>query len=453
MAILLLGFTPQQHLYAQSLLIGISKTDITPTYPVRLTGYGNRTKVFDSVVQKLWAKALLIEEKGKPPAVWITMDLVGIQGFIGDSLFTRLSKKKIFSGRAQLVLSVTHTHNGPETGVLINISGQTLPPEQLADIKLYRDMLLDKLEQLVLDAYKSRVKGDLSWGMGTAGFAINRRVLENGKWKTFGETPGAPVDNDLPVLRATDAAGKQIALLLSYACHGTTLVPEHNFVHGDWMGATQQMLEDKYPGTTAMVAIGCGADANPTPRGEFVHVDQHAKNITSKIEEMLTANKFKKLTFAPSAKMKLVDLQFEHVPGAKELVEQSKMEAVVGLYARNSLQDLASGRVIPARMSYPVQVWTFGKELVIVFLVGEVVVDYSLRLKRELDKNKTWVNGYCNDVTTYIPSARLYDEGGYEVDGSMPYYNHPSRLAKDTEEKIIKTIHELVPAGYRTVVK
>ena len=53
LAILLLGFTPQQHLYAQSLLIGISKTDITPTYPVRLTGYGNRTKVFDSVVQKI----------------------------------------------------------------------------------------------------------------------------------------------------------------------------------------------------------------------------------------------------------------------------------------------------------------------------------------------------------------------------------------------------------------
>jgi hypothetical protein len=429
--------------------IGVSRIDITPERPVRLTGYGNRTTVFDSVEQKLWAKALVLGQKGKPTMVWITLDIIGFPAFFADALYARLVQKIGLNDRAQLVVSATHTHNGPETGVLVNIFGQTLPPDQLADVKIYRDNLLDKLEKLVVDAYSLRAGGKLSWAVDKVTFAMNRRVLEGGKWKDFGETPNGPVDHDLPVLRATDPEGKLVALLINYACHGTTLVPEHNFIHGDWMGATQEMIEKKYPGAIAMVAIGCAGDANPTPRGEFGHVNQHAVMITDKIDKLLHDNRFTPLNNIPAGKMKMVELTFVHVPDAKELVEQSKLEAAQGLFARNSLAILAEGGSIPSTMYYPVQVWSFGNQLAIVFLGGEVVVDYSLRIKREFIKEKLWVNAYSNDVSTYIASKRLFTEGGYEVDGSMPYYNHPSRLTEDTEERIMKVIHELIPKAFR----
>lgn len=428
--------------------IGVSRMDITPEYPVRLTGYGDRRNVFDSVEQKLWAKALVLDQKGKQPMVWVTLDLVGFPGFMADDLFAMLTKKIGITDRAQLVVSATHTHNGPETGVLLNIFGETLPPNQLDDVKQYRDNLLFKLELLVLDAYASKAAGKLSWGIGNATFAMNRRVIENGKWIDFGETPDGPVDHDLPVLRATDNQGKLVALLVNYACHGTTLVPEHNFIHGDWMGSTQEMLEKKYPGVTAMVALGCAGDANPSPRGEFRYVAQHAEMITERIDKMQASNKFTELNAIPSAKYKSVELAFAHVPDAKEFVEQSKLEAAQGLYARNSLEILARGGSIPDTMPYPVQVWSFGNQLAIVFLGGEVVVDYSQRIKREFNGEKIWVNAYSNDVSTYIASKRLFAEGGYEVDGSMPYYNHPSRLTDDTEEKIMEAIHELMPAAF-----
>ena len=205
--------------------IGVSRIDITPEYPVRLTGYGNRTNVFDSVEQKLWGKALVLAQKGKPTMVWVTLDLIGFPGFFADALYARLVQKIGLKDRAQLVVSATHTHNGPETGVLVNIFGVTLAPNQLADVKLYRDNLLDKLEKLVVDAYALKAPGKLSWAVDQVTFAINRRVLEGGKWKDFGETPNGPVDHDLPVLRATDVAGKLVALVINYACHGTTLVP------------------------------------------------------------------------------------------------------------------------------------------------------------------------------------------------------------------------------------
>lgn len=428
--------------------IGIARVDITPEYPVRLTGYGNRTTVFDSITQPLWGKVLVLSQKGKQPVVWITLDLVGFPGYFADDLFNRISKKLGLKERSQLVVSATHTHNGPETGVLLNIFGTTLPPEQLADVIIYRNQLLNKLEQLVTDAYQSKKEARLSWALGSASFAMNRRVIENGKWKNFGETPNGPVDHDLPVLRATDQQGKTIALLLSYACHGTTLLPQHNFVHGDWMGATQQMLEEKYPGATAMVALGCAGDANPSPRGDFKNVHQHAEMITDEITRMISADKLVTLNSIPVTKMKRVELSFVHVPDARELVELSKQDAAPGLYARNSLTLMANGGTISNSMSYPVQVWSFGKQLAMVFLGGEVVVDYSLRIKREFSKDKLWVNAYSNDVSTYIASKRLFAEGGYEVDGSMPYYNRPSRLTEDTEERIMKAIHELVPSGF-----
>src|SRR5260370_41521873 len=71
---------------------------------------------------------------------------------------------------------------------------------------------------------------------------------------------------------------------------------------------------------------------------------------------------------------------------------------------------------------YPVQAWRFGDGLTWVALGGEVVVDYSLRLKGELGRGTTWVAGYSNDVMAYIPSLRVLKEGGYEGGGAMGYY-------------------------------
>src|SRR6187402_3457367 len=145
--------------------IGVSRIDITPDHPVRLTGYGNRTNVFDSVEQKLWAKALVLGQKGKPTMVWITLDLIGFPGYFADALYARLVQKIGLKDRAQLVVSATHTHNGPETGVLVNIFGVTPAPNELADVKLYRDNLLDKLEKLVIDAHSLKAPGKLSWAV------------------------------------------------------------------------------------------------------------------------------------------------------------------------------------------------------------------------------------------------------------------------------------------------
>jgi hypothetical protein len=90
---------------------------------------------------------------------------------------------------------------------------------------------------------------------------------------------------------------------------------------------------------------------------------------------------------------------------------------------------------------YPVQVARFGEALTVVALGSETTVDYSIRLKRELSKDSaTWVAGYSNDYTGYVPSLRVLKEGGYEAQAGW---------AEDVEERIVKKVHELVEETQR----
>src|SRR3989442_5956100 len=83
-----------------------------------------------------------------------------------------------------------------------------------------------------------------------------------------------------------------------------------------------------------------------------------------------------------------------------------------------------------------------------VFLPGEVVVDYSLRLKKEFDATRLWINAYANDVPCYIRSRRILKEGGYEGGDAMVYYDRPTKLAMETEDVIIGAVHDLLPKEF-----
>ena len=91
----------------------------------------------------------------------------------------------------------------------------------------------------------------------------------------------------------------------------------------------------------------------------------------------------------------------------------------------------------------------FDDKLLMVFLPGEVVVDYVLRLKKEFDPARLWVTAYANDVPCYIPSERILREGGYEGGGAMVYYGRPTRLKPGVEQLIIGAVHRLAGSEFR----
>ena len=73
--------------------VGVAKADITPDHPIHLNGFGGRRAESEGVYQKIWAKALAIEDASRSPAVLIAVDVLGIPADVYDELARRLEKK------------------------------------------------------------------------------------------------------------------------------------------------------------------------------------------------------------------------------------------------------------------------------------------------------------------------------------------------------------------------
>ncbi len=420
--------------------IGVAKIDITPEYPIRLTGYAVRKTESEGVEQRLWVKALAIGGDTEPPAILITVDNCGVCANVTEEVASRLKTKAGFV-RERLAICSSHTHAGPCTvGFAPNIFAMPIPAEQQATIDRYTRELTDKLEQVALAALADRKPARLAWNEGKVTFARNRRTTDG------------PTDPALPILAVTDLDGKLRAVIANYACHCTTIGGEFNKTCGDWAGYAQQEIERNHPGAVALISIGCGADANPHPRGGpdigVALAKQHGLELATEVKRMIDGA-LTPINHQLECRAKRIELPFDKLPTREQWEERAKQEGIVGFHARRNLERLSRGETLPATLPYFVQTWNFGDQLAMVFLAGEVVVDYSIRLKKEFDPDRLWVTAYANHVPCYIPSRRILQEGGYEAETSLWYYDRPARLAPAIEDMIDSTVAELMPAQFR----
>ncbi len=388
-----------------------------------------------NIALRIHARALAIGE-GSNTALLLTLDNCILPGEVTHELRTRLGRR-FGLAEAGITLSVTHTHSAPcLRGAAPNIFAADMTAEDHMQIGIYTDFLLGRLEEAAAAALNDRRPARLAWGQGSVGFAKNRR------------TAGGPVDHALPLLRITAPDGSLRAAFVNYACHCTTLSGELNAVHGDWAGVAAQALERDHPGIVALVAIGAGADSNPDPRGSLALVERHGESLAREANRLL-ATTLTELTNAPTCRLQTIQVPFQPHFTRSQWESRAKSAGIVGYHARKWLARLDHGEAPSPTLAYPVQTWCFGDQLALVFLGGEVVVDYSLRLKRGLDASRLWVNAYANDVPCYIPSRRVLGEGGYEAESSLWYYDRPQQLAPETEDLIIEAVRSQLPASFR----
>jgi hypothetical protein len=153
-------------------------------------------------------------------------------------------------------------------------------------------------------------------------------------------------------------------------------------------------------------------------------------------------------------KLKSIDLPLDKPP-ARELLEKLSTDKNVfrQRFCREMLKLMDAGK-LPTVVSLPIQVWHLG-DRTMVGLGGETCVEYALRLKKDLGREKTWVVGYANEVPCYIPSEKVLSESGYEpgwepatgrtiATGSMMFYGWPVPFAPGIEDRIITAAEALV---------
>jgi neutral ceramidase len=418
---------------------GVATIDITPDGSLWMAGFAARKEASRGTAMPLHAKALALEDGRGQRAVLVTLDLLGVTDRMARFVADALRRHDI--PRARLLLNASHTHCGPVIDDMLSVA-YDLTADQQSAIAAYSRDLETRIVRVVMQALDALQPATLSFGQGEATFAANRRVQF---------TPDGPVDHAVPVLRvdagsreASTHAREPLALVFGYACHNTTLSPEFTQFHGDYAGVAQAALERRHPGVTAMFVSGCGADANPKPRGTVELVDQHGTALADAVDRVLP-------TLHPiaadrlSARYETVDLPFGPIPDRDGWTAKLQgPDQYIRRHARLMLDTLDRGGKLQSAQPEPLQVWAFGGDVTLVAMGGEVVVDYALRLKRDYPNRTLWVAGYSNDVFGYVPSSRVLKEGGYEGGGAMIYYGKPGAFAPPVEDLIQNRLRRML---------
>jgi len=421
---------------------GLATEVITPSQAMWMSGYASRTKPAEGKVHDLWVKALCLEDPKGKCAILITLDLVGVGRETALPIRENIAKKYKID-QESVTLACSHTHCGPVVGNTLR-SMYFLDREQIDRISEYTTLLGKKIESVADKAMANLAPALLSQESGTCDIAVNRRnnkESEVPKIRAEGKLVG-PVDHSVPVLAVRDKAGKLKGVVFGFACHATVLSFQQWC--GDYPGFAMEALQERHPGAVAMFWAGCGADQNPLPRRTVELAQTYGKKLADAVDGTL-GKPMKSIQGELRINSAEVMIPFAKIPDRETLLAQKgsrdKFEAA---RAEILLKQLETEGTIKGEYPYPISSWKLGDGPSWIWLGGEVVVDYSLRIKREHSDQMIWVGAYANDVMAYIPSLRVLKEGGYEGATSMIYYGQPSSWGPSVEDLIINKVVQLL---------
>ncbi len=421
---------------------GIARRVITPEKGVWLAGYGSK-RAPEGKLHDLWMKALALEDEQDRRVVLITSDFQGVPKSMSDRVFPRLNKRFGLE-RAAVLFTFSHNHCGPRLGDDL-VDYYPVDEAQVALVAEYTDRMVERTVELVGAALADLEPAMLAQGSGRATFAVNRRnnvEAEVPALLAAGTPLAGPVDHDVPVLRVARDDGKIVAILFGYACHPTTL--SFTMWCGDYPGFAQLELEKKYPGATAMFVNTCGGDQNPLPRRSVELCQSYGHRLAAAVDEALE-QPLAEVSPGVRAAFAYVELPYLNTISRGELLTAADGDnAIQQRWARRLLEKLAAGETFEASYPYPIHAWQLGDQMLVIGMGAETVVDYALRFKREYGPG-TWVCGYADDMIAYIPSRRVWEEGGYEGGWRLYEYGRPAlRWSGEVEDRIAATVDKLV---------
>jgi len=389
-------------------------------------------------------KVLALKSPDGAHAVMATTDHMGMSRTIYDSIYAEVHAR-FGLARSEFMLTFSHNHCGPCLRDDL-VDYYPSDDEQRRLVGEYTDWMERQVVEAVGEALGTLRPAQLSVAEGRCTFAVNRRENsedEVPQLRAEGKPLRGAVDHYVPVLAARGEGGELLAVLFGYACHPTTL--SFTYWCGDYPGFAQIALEDAHPGAAAMFFNACGGDQNPIPRRELELAEQYGGMLSDAVEQVL-AGEMRPVSAGLATAFEFVDLAYEEVVTRETLLPIAGGDArdLHVRWARRMLALLDEGAVFPTSYEYPVQAWRIADELLLIAIGGEAVVDYSLRFKREFGPG-TWVCGYANDMAAYIPSRRVWEEGGYEGGPHLDEYGRPAwRWAGDVEDRIAAATHRVV---------
>jgi len=394
---------------ASTLQVGVSKTNITPTTPIRMSGYGNRDEPFKGVHDSLYVTATVFYD-GSEKAALITADLIGFSHTFCEETIAKIESstgiKKDF-----ILLSANHNHGGPVNKTY----GENADP----NVEKYVAELQQKIINAVTQANGSLQPAMVGMGVGSCTMNINRRARFADGTIWLGRNPDGPCDHDVAVVRIDDLDRNPMALFVNWPCHGTVGGQENYQITGDWMGAAARFVENSFESQVIVpVTAGASGDINPIygPNNKFGDIEAIGMLVGEEVVRIATS--------------------IETFPNGN--IEASMMTVMAN--GKKPLDNRKPNQKLESTEKQPINLGALKVgNILFAGVSGELMTEIGMRIKAESPLKNTIIITHCNGSSGYLCTNQSYPEGGYEVmvSRTMPGTEY---LISDNLKKMIISI-------------
>lgn len=368
------------------------KVDITPQSSQWLLGYQARQS--NGVLDHIYHRVLALDAGGTPFYL-ISTDVCLFSPNFHDSVMRELQSRTGIDP-AHVWWSVTHTHAAPELG----------PPDMYKALlgrsdhewdRDYTTFVTSTLIDAVKNARDKLEPARLSFATTTSNANINRRARDVDGKISLGLNPDGPVDRQVNLIRVMRPDGTPIALVVNYAMHGTVMSGQNLKISGDGPGVVAAYVEEQLGGTVLYIN---GAAGNIAPIYS-VYADASSGHL-SQFRVLLGDRVIAAARAMPPGTDRVVIRHAQQVvetPRRADLVWPDELAA----YATSDRQ----------RIRLPLRFVAIN-ETAIWSAPVEMFCEIATNIREKSAFKQTFYFGYTNGWFGYLPTAKGFEEGGYE---------------------------------------
>jgi len=459
-----------------TLLAGTGRCDITPAPGTPQGGWGAQAHELGIAADMPMFVTALALSYGAERWLLIEADAIGFNPEETDRILATIVEQTGID-REKIRFSCSHTHSGPNTFRLANISAG------LAMIHVYMEELPRKIAAAAWQALQRLEPVHVGAASGECFINRNRRVRTPEGEVVVGVNKDAPSDPALGVVRLDSMDGTTLASLVHYACHPTMVGWQNDRFTPDFPGPVRAVVEREVGGHCLFLQ-GAAGDLGPR-RGFTGDLDVYkrlgrelglaAAAIAMCIDPLREEAQF--MSVMPSGAniaqysyrsspvampcrmiSRRINLPIRDLPAEQELITAiaKQRDEMQRLREQGETRQMLLARARATQMGWklenarrygskavtewPMQVLRIGP-IVLVSMAGEPFSSIAQRIREASPAEYTFVSGYSNGGFGYIPDRKAYQEGGYEIEAT-PFAEGADDVVVQTAQSIMQEIFE-----------
>ncbi len=400
---------------SNKLMLGVARRDITPEVGCNLFGY--RPDVISNKLNDNLETVAFVFKQGDLKCAMISITVCVLGNVYANSIREKISKEFDIPFE-NILLCATHTHSGPITA--------SQPGWGDADDEYINGIFIPGIIGAVKEASENLTYVQMGMAFGDSFVGCNRRELNDKNEIILGQSPWSPFNPQMTVISFRDEAGKVIANMVHYGCHGTGAGVNHE-ISRDWPGVMTDRLEAE---TGAITAFFNGPEGDVGPRltngrTTGLHDIKYAMELGA-VAGYDAVNIYKKIAHYCDVDLGCTarDLELEISPRLPLEVAKAKIaefdenstnvQAQQRNYYQRIIDSYENGEKEEKYRKIPQTIIKLG-DVAIVGFAYEMFAEIGMRINKMSSIGQVLSLSCANGTEGYFPTEDQLCRGGYEV--------------------------------------